>query len=52
MTGRSIARAAPFDATPRVWLIIAMIALAGLLVAVAGATRSAERRRAVAEDDP
>lgn len=51
LTGRSVARTAQFDATPRIWFMIAMIALAGLLVALAGATRSAERRRTVAEDD-
>ena len=51
LTGRSVVRSAQFDAMPRIWLIVAMIALAGLLVALAGATRSAERRRVVAEDD-
>lgn len=51
MTGRAVYRAYRFDLPPRAWLITVMLALAGLLVAVAGAVRVAEHRRNVADRD-
>lgn len=51
LAGRSAARVAQFDSPPRIWLIVAMVVLTGLLIALAGAVRSAERRRHDAESD-
>lgn len=51
MTGRAAYRAYRFDLPPRAWLITVMVALAGLLVAVAGAVRIAEQRRRQADHD-
>ncbi len=51
MAGRAVHRTLEYGLPPRAWLIAVMIGLSGLLVAIAGAVRMSERRRAAAETD-
>lgn len=51
VAARAVYRAQRFGLDPRPWLIIVMVAAAGLLMAAAGALRVAEHRRLAAEHD-